>query len=70
MLFDIKICKLQILKSFRLLSEPFFIQTDNLHTVPKNVLEKYVGILYPHTMLEVSQKVVLDLELEICIYET
>ena len=52
------------------LPKPSFIQADKLHTVPKNVLEKYVGTLDPLSMLEVSQKVVLALELENCMYET
>ena len=51
------------------LSKPSFIQADNLHTVPKSVLEKYVGTLDPHTMQEVSRKVVLALALESCMYE-
>jgi hypothetical protein len=32
--------------------------------VPKARLEKYLGILDPNTMLEVSRKIVLALELE------
>ena len=52
------------------LSKPSFIQADNLHTVPKDVLEKYIGTLDSQTMQEVSQKVVLALELESCMYET
>lgn len=52
------------------LPKPSFIQADNLHTVPKNLLDKYVGTLDPDTMLKVSQKVVLALELENCMYET
>ena len=51
------------------LPKPSFIQADNLHTVPKNLLEKYVGTLDPNTMLEVSRKVVLALELESYMYE-
>ena len=51
------------------LSKPSFIQADNLHTVPKNVLEKYVGTLDSNSMLEVSRKVVLALELESCMFE-
>ena len=46
------------------LPKPSFVQADNLHTVPKNRLKKFLGALNPETMLEVSQKVVLALELE------
>ena len=46
------------------LSKPSFIQADNLHTVPKSKLEKYLGTLDPDIMREVSRKVVLALELE------
>ena len=46
------------------LSKPSFVQADNLHTVSKNHLKKFLGALNPETMLEVSQKVVLALELE------
>ena len=52
------------------LPKPSFIQADILHTVPKNLLEKYVGTLDPDTMLKVSKKVVLALELGKCMYET
>ena len=52
------------------LPEPSFIQAYNLHTVQKNMLEKYIGTLDPDTMLTVSRKVVLALELENCMYET
>jgi len=41
-----------------------FVQVENLHTVIKKKLEKFLGTLDPETMLEVSQKVVLALELE------
>ena len=47
-----------------------FIQADNVHTVPKQRLDKYVGTLDPETMREVSKKVILALELESFIYET
>ena len=47
-----------------------FIQADNVHTVPKQRLDKYVGKLDPETMREVSRKVILALELESFIYET
>ena len=46
------------------LPKPSFVQADNLHTVPKKRLKKFLGALNPETMLEVSQKVVLALELE------
>jgi mRNA interferase MazF len=49
---------------------PSFVQADNVHTVPKHRLSKYVGTLDPVTMLEVSRKVVLALELEECLYDT
>jgi mRNA-degrading endonuclease toxin of MazEF toxin-antitoxin module len=52
------------------LQEPSFVQADNLHTVPQKKLEKFVGTLDKQTMLEVSRKVVLALELESCFYET
>jgi len=46
------------------LPKPSFVQADNLHTVPKKRLKKFLGALNPETMLAVSQKVVLALELE------
>ena len=46
------------------LPKPSFVQAENLHTVTKKKLEKFLGTLDPETMLEVSQKVVLALELE------
>jgi len=46
------------------LPKPSFVQADNLHTVPKNRLKKFLGALDPETMLAVSQKIVLALELE------
>ena len=46
------------------LPKPSFVQADNLHTVPKASLKKRLGTLDPDTMLEVSQKIVLALELE------
>ncbi|MEE9308433.1 MAG: type II toxin-antitoxin system PemK/MazF family toxin [Spirochaetia bacterium] len=46
------------------LPKPSFVQADNPHTVPKASLEKRLGTLDPDTMLEVSQKIVLALELE------
>jgi mRNA-degrading endonuclease toxin of MazEF toxin-antitoxin module len=44
--------------------KPSFIQADNIHTVPKHRLVKYLGTIEPATMKEVSRKVVLALELE------
>lgn len=49
------------------LSKPSFIQPDNIHTVPKHRLVKYMGTLDSAIMREVSKKVVLALELETCI---
>jgi len=46
------------------LPKPSFIQAENLHTIPKQRLEKFIGTLDHDTMLKVSQKVVLALELE------
>jgi len=46
------------------LPKPSFVQVENLHTVTKKKLEKFLGTLDQDTMLEVSQKVVLALELE------
>jgi mRNA interferase MazF len=46
------------------LPKPSFVQADNLHTVPKAKLDKHLGNLDPDTMLEVSRKIVLALELE------
>lgn len=51
------------------LPKPSFIQTDNLHTVPKARLEKYLGTLDEGAMIEASQKVILALALENCIDE-
>ena len=52
------------------LQEPSFVQADNLHTVPQKKLARYVGTLDKQTMLEISRKVVLALELESCFYDT
>ena len=41
-----------------------FVHADDLHTVPKQRLEKYVGTLDSEIMQEVSRKVVLALALE------
>jgi mRNA interferase MazF len=45
------------------------VQADNVHTVPKQRLDKYVGTLDRETMREVSRKVILALELESSSYE-
>lgn len=41
-----------------------FVQTDNIHTVPKNRLVKYVGTLDASTMVKISFKMILALGLE------
>ena len=46
------------------LTKPSFVQTDNIQTVPKQRLVKYMGTLDSGTMKEVSKRVVLALELE------
>lgn len=46
-----------------------FVQADNVHTVPKQRLDKYVGTLDTETMREVSRKVILALQLESAIDE-
>ena len=46
------------------LPKPSFVQTENLHTVTKKKLGKFLGTLDQDTMAKVSQKVVLALELE------
>jgi len=51
------------------LAQPSFVQADNLHTVPKEKLRKCLGTLDPDTMLKVTQKIVLALELETCLQE-
>jgi mRNA interferase MazF len=51
------------------LPKPSFVQTDNIHTVLKKRLEKFIGTLDSDTMLEISRRVVLALELENCMQE-
>ena len=51
-------------------TEIYVGQVDNIHTVSKERLEKYVGTLDKDSMLEISHKVVLALELESCLYES
>jgi mRNA-degrading endonuclease toxin of MazEF toxin-antitoxin module len=46
------------------LPKPSFVHAENLHTVPKIRLKKFLGALDPETMLAVSQKVALALALE------
>jgi mRNA-degrading endonuclease toxin of MazEF toxin-antitoxin module len=46
------------------LPKPSFVQAENLHTVSKNRLIKFLGALDPETVLAVSQKVVSVLEPE------
>ncbi len=46
------------------LSVSSFVQTDNIHTVPKSKLVKYLGTLDASTMLEISFKMILALGLE------
>lgn len=38
------------------------MQTDNIHTVPKQRLTRYVGTLDSETMNQISGKIVLGLE--------
>ena len=51
------------------LSKPSFVQADNIHTVPKKRLEKFIGTLDSEIMAEISKKVVLALELENCMHD-
>jgi mRNA interferase MazF len=44
-----------------------FVQTDNIHTVAKERLVKYMGTVDATTMMEVSRKVILALGLEGCL---
>ncbi len=47
--------------------KPSFIKTDNIQTVSKDRIVKYMGTLDQDTMREISKKVVLALELESCL---
>ncbi len=49
------------------LPKPSFIQTDNIHTVPKDRFMKYIGTLDSITIREVSKKIIMALELENCL---
>jgi len=46
------------------LPKPSFVQTDNIHTVPKDKLTKYIGTLDPVTMRQISEKIIIALQLE------
>ena len=46
------------------LSSSSFVQTDNIHTIPKDRLLKHIGTLDESTMTEISYKIVLALGLE------
>lgn len=46
------------------LPKPSFVQTDNIHTIPKHILEKHLGTLDSATMMEVSKKIIIALDLE------
>jgi len=51
-----------------------FIQTDNIHTVPKQRLVKYIGTLDEITMREISEKIIISttigrLSVNICQYK-
>jgi mRNA-degrading endonuclease toxin of MazEF toxin-antitoxin module len=52
------------------LPKPSFVRADTIHTVSKNRLEKYLGTMDKDSMLEISRKVVLALELESSLYES
>jgi len=51
------------------LPKPSFVQADNIHTIAKYRLEKYLGTLHPALMRKISGKVVKALSLEDCISE-
>ncbi len=46
------------------LPKPSFVQTDNIHTIPKDKLAKYIGTLDEMTMRDISKKVIIALGLE------
>jgi len=46
------------------LTQPSFVQLDNIQTIPKQRLEKYIGTLDDALMKVISEKVVLALNLE------
>ena len=51
------------------LPKPSFVQADNIHTIPKKMLEKFIGTLDSDTILEISRRLVLALEMESCMAE-
>ena len=46
------------------LTQPSFVQLDNIQTIPKQRLEKYIGTLDDAFMKVIREKVVLALNLE------
>jgi mRNA-degrading endonuclease toxin of MazEF toxin-antitoxin module len=48
---------------------PSFVQSDNLHTIPKNSLTRFSGTLDGATMRTVSRKITLALGLEEAVEE-
>ena len=44
-----------------------FVRADNIHTVSKVRLVKYIGTVDLETMKQISQKVILAIELESCL---
>ena len=48
------------------LQKASFVQTDNNYTVLKQRLVKYLGIVESATVIKISRKMVLALELESC----
>jgi len=46
------------------LPKPSFVQTDNIHTVPKQKFIRCLGILDDETMNEISKKIIFALGLE------
>lgn len=46
------------------LEKASFVQADNLHTIPRDRLQKRLGTLSQETMAHVSRKIVLALVLE------
>ncbi|MFP4267045.1 MAG: type II toxin-antitoxin system PemK/MazF family toxin [Spirochaetaceae bacterium] len=55
------------IKNMGNLPAPSFVQTDNIHTVPKQRLIKYSGTLDETSMVKVSRKVILALGLELLV---
>lgn len=46
------------------LARPSFVQLDNIQTIPKQRLEKYLGTLDEATLRIIGQKIILALNLE------